>query len=165
MSVSFSRTLQTLQQQSWGHTWLLLPLVGVLLGLWLAWFLLFPMVAWERAVSLTLQNSSQALAIFPAAALRHLQTGQSAQVRLDDFPAAEYGTVTATVTDVDTVVQEGHIQVKLHLLNNPHSPIPRQRGLTGSAEVEVGKMTPAQLLWQTLRQSPTAADSPDEATP
>jgi multidrug resistance efflux pump len=82
----------------------------------------------------------------PAAALGKLHPGQHAAVRLEGFPWAQYGTIPAEVSRVADEIRDGKIRVELALGTALHTPIPLQHGLPGSVEVEVERVSPAQLL-------------------
>lgn len=82
----------------------------------------------------------------PPAALGRIRPGQSAQVRLDGFPWTQYGSISATVASVATEAHEGKIRVELTVRLDPASPIPVQHGLPGAVEVEVERVSPAELV-------------------
>lgn len=82
----------------------------------------------------------------PAAALGKLHPGQHAAVRLEGFPWAQYGTIPAEVSRVADEVRDGKVRVELALNTALHTPIPLQHGLPGSVEIEVERVSPAQLL-------------------
>ena len=85
----------------------------------------------------------------PSAALGRLRPGQSGTLRLQGFPWAQYGTISAKVTHVADEVRDGKIRVELALDPHSHSPIPFQHGLPGSVEVEVERVSPAALILRT----------------
>lgn len=80
----------------------------------------------------------------PPAALGRIQPGQPARMRLQGFPWAQYGTISATVSNVGTEVRDGRVRVEL-LVNSASSRIPIQHGLPGSVEVQVEYASPASL--------------------
>lgn len=82
----------------------------------------------------------------PAAALGKLYTGQHAAVRLEGFPWAQYGTIPAEVSRVADEIRDGKVRVELAIGTALSSRIPLQHGLPGSVEVEVERVSPAQLL-------------------
>jgi multidrug resistance efflux pump len=89
----------------------------------------------------------KALAQFPPdAALGRIHAGQLARLRLDGFPWIEYGTVTARVDRVAGEVRDGMVRVELALDPGQNTRIPLQHGLPGTAEIEVERTTPWQLL-------------------
>lgn len=85
----------------------------------------------------------------PRAAMGRIAPGQSAKVRLDGFPWAQYGTVAATVTRVASEIRDGTVRVELAVDESQPTRIPLQHGLPGSVEVTVERVTPAALILRT----------------
>ena len=85
----------------------------------------------------------------PPAALGRIRPGQHARLRLEGFPWAQYGSVTATVTNIASEIRNGSIRVELALDAHPESRIPLQHGLPGSVEVEIETLSPANLVLRT----------------
>jgi multidrug resistance efflux pump len=81
----------------------------------------------------------------PSSALGRIRPGQAARLRLDGFPWAQYGAVTATVSRVAGEVRDGSVRVELAVDRSSPS-IPLQHGLPGTVEVEVERATPASLI-------------------
>jgi membrane fusion protein (multidrug efflux system) len=81
----------------------------------------------------------------PAAAMGRIQPGQSALLRLDGFPWAQYGSVRATVSGVASEVRDGRVRVEFQVHPAVDSRIPLQHGLPGSVEVRVEQVSPANL--------------------
>jgi membrane fusion protein (multidrug efflux system) len=82
----------------------------------------------------------------PQAALGRVRPGQPARLRLEGFPWMQYGAVNATVTRVAGEVRDNSIRVELAVAGNSPAGIPLQHGLPGSVEVEVERVTPAELV-------------------
>lgn len=90
----------------------------------------------------------------PATALGRVHPGQPAQLRLDGFPWAQHGSVTARVQRVDAEVRDiarsdgrgPGLRVELAL--EPGAPMPPmlQHGLSGRVEVLLETVSPAVLL-------------------
>jgi membrane fusion protein (multidrug efflux system) len=108
------------------------------------------------------------IAQFPAgAALGRVHRGQTAAVRLDAFPWAEYGVVDATVSQVANEPQNGVIRVELRI-DRASASVPVSHGLTGAVEVEVERTAPLKLLLRTSGQmaaGPVPQASPPPAKP
>ena len=80
----------------------------------------------------------------PSTALGRIRPGQPARMRLQGFPWAQYGTISATVSSVGSEVRDGRVRVEL-LVNDSGSRIPIQHGLPGAVEVQVENISPANL--------------------
>jgi multidrug resistance efflux pump len=85
----------------------------------------------------------------PPAALGRIRPGQHARLRLEGFPWAQYGSVSATITNVASEIRDGSIRVEMALDSNADSRIPLQHGLPGSVEVEIETLSPANLVLRT----------------
>jgi membrane fusion protein (multidrug efflux system) len=82
----------------------------------------------------------------PSAALGKVRPGQHALLRLQGFPWAQYGTVSAQVARVAGEIRDGKVRVELTLSSASPSRIPFQHGLPGSVEVEIDRISPAALI-------------------
>ncbi len=82
----------------------------------------------------------------PSAALGKLRPGQSAVMRLQGFPWAQYGTLPAKVAQVAGDIRDGKVRVELAVSGPPPANVPLEHGLPGSVEVQVEQVSPAGLL-------------------
>jgi multidrug resistance efflux pump len=82
----------------------------------------------------------------PPAALGKVRPGQSAMLKLDGFPWAQFGTVPARVTRVADEIRDGKVRVELAVNGPAPSRIPLQHGLPGSVEIEVERISPAAMI-------------------
>jgi multidrug resistance efflux pump len=99
----------------------------------------------ERLAAIIPDGLLRVVASFPPSeAIGRVRKGQKAWLRLDGFPAAEYGPIVANVVSVGNEVRDGKVQVELALQLNPR--IPLQHGLPGTLEVEVDRISPASYL-------------------
>jgi multidrug resistance efflux pump len=85
----------------------------------------------------------------PSAALGRIQPGQPAQLRLEGFPWAQYGAVSATVASVANEVRNGQVRVELAVHPDAAPLIPLQHGLPGTIEIAVDHVSPAALILHT----------------
>jgi multidrug resistance efflux pump len=97
----------------------------------------------------------------PAQALGRIRPGQRARLRLDGFPWAEHGTVSATVTRIASEVRDGKLRVELAIDPGAGS-IPLQHGLPGHLEVEVERAAPYALV---LRAAGKLVEAAPESEP
>ena len=86
----------------------------------------------------------------PSAAMGRIQAGQRARLRLDGFAWTEYGQVSATVSRVASEPRSGRVRVELAV--NPESAplIPSQHGLPGKVEIEIERVSPAELAMRSV---------------
>ena len=123
----------------------------------------------EKLAAIVPQSKLAAIAQFaPPAALGRIRAGQTARLRLDGFPWAQYGTVKATVTRVANEVRDGSVRVEMAVDGSSNSAIPLQHGLPGTVEVEVERATPASLILRSagrMLAAPRAAFAVSAATP
>jgi multidrug resistance efflux pump len=82
----------------------------------------------------------------PSAALGKVRPGQQALLRLQGFPWAQYGTVSAQVSQVAGEIRDGKVRVELRVNSSSSSRIPFQHGLPGSVEVQIERISPAALI-------------------
>ena len=93
----------------------------------------------------------------PPNALGRIHPGQHARMRLEGFPWTQYGSVSATVTNLANEVRDGRIRVELMVDPNSGSRIPLQHGLPGTVEVKVEEISPGALV---LREAGRLLASP-----
>ncbi len=101
----------------------------------------------------------------PAAAIGRIRAGQLAEMRLQGYPWAQFGTIHAKVATVASEIRNGTVRVDLEVSAAPHSAIPMQHGLPGSIEVQVEKITPAALVMRNAGRMLTEPRSDVAATP
>lgn len=91
----------------------------------------------------------RAVAYFSAAVVGRVRPGQTARLRLEGFPWAQYGSLKATVSQVGNETSDGHIRVELSLDAAQTSAIPIGHGLPALVEIEVERISPAVLALRT----------------
>ncbi len=89
----------------------------------------------------------------PSAALGKLHPGQTAAVRLQGFPWAQFGVISARVSRVADEIRDGKVRVELAVISGGRSRIPFQHGLPGSVEVQVEQVSPATLVLRSVGQA------------
>lgn len=101
----------------------------------------------ERIGVILPSGKLQVIAQFqPSAAFGKVHPGQTAVLRLQGFPWAQYGTVPTTVSRVADEIRDGKVRVELAVDQAMPSRIPAQHGLPGSIEVEIERISPAMLI-------------------
>jgi membrane fusion protein (multidrug efflux system) len=95
---------------------------------------------------------------FPAqAALGRIRAEQRATLRLDSFPWAEFGTVSASVRRVAQEVRDGKVRVELSIEPGSTYRGRLEHGMPGSLEIAVERVSPAFLVLRMAGQRLTAA--------
>ena len=101
----------------------------------------------DRLATILPSGNLKILADFPPQVIGQLRAGQSASLRLEGFPATQYGRVMASVQRVAQETRAGKLRVELAISSaSQHSAIPLQHGLLGTVEVEVERISPALLI-------------------
>ncbi len=86
----------------------------------------------------------------PRQALGRIGVGQSARIKLDGFPWTQFGYLPARVTAIAGEVREARVHVEMALEDAASYGAPLQHGQPGLVEIEVERISPAQLLWRML---------------
>lgn len=150
MSISFSRAIDALHNQRFNHSFILIFMILTLL--WGKWFLEASIPLYQKTEVVEIINSSRALAQFPLAASLSLQPNQPAWIYLDGFSQSRKNVIEAQLTNVNSSIHKGYIQVDLLILQNQENAIPLQSGLTGMVEVEVERISPMVLVLRSVGQ-------------
>lgn len=106
----------------------------------------------------------RAVAEFPPSdALGRIRPGQHARIRFAGFPWSRFGTLPAIVSSVGSEPRDGAVRVELALDATAPTAVPLQHGLPLSAEVEVERLSPAELVLRAagrlVAAAPRTADS------
>jgi multidrug resistance efflux pump len=120
--------------------------------------------AGDRVCTIVPDGALKVVALFrPSVALGRIRNGQAARVRLEGFPWTQYGSATATVSNVSGEVRDGQVRVDLALNNASGSPIPLQHGLPAEVQVEIEHISPMALVLRSVgEQLRVNAASPDQ---
>jgi membrane fusion protein (multidrug efflux system) len=86
----------------------------------------------------------------PGKALGRIRSGQSARLRLESYPWAQYGLVRARVQSVASESRDGRVRVELGIEPEVPRGIVLEHGLPGELEVEVEKASPATLVLRSV---------------
>ncbi len=107
----------------------------------------------EKLASIVPAGRLEVVAQFPAEdAFGRIHTGQSATLRLEGYPWAEFGSVSATVAGVAREIRDGKVRVELEI--NPDSGFrgKLEHGMPGTLEVAIEQVTPLMLVSRTAGQ-------------
>ncbi len=117
--------------------------------------------AGAKLVTVIPQGDLVAVAEFePAAVLGRLHPGQAAQLRLDGFPWAQFGSVAATVSRVAGEIRDNRIRVEFTPQAGWPPGVTAQHGLPGTMEVTLERVAPAELLLRAVGQRLAGAGQP-----
>lgn len=150
MSNAFPRTLRSMEAEAFQRPLWALFLIVIVLMAWASWFYLGHLSIYEvssEAYIESFEGSTQRLvADFPPIiALDRIRPGQSAWLRIDQYPV-----IPVTVVSIDPNIYDGHMHVIFAL--QPDAELLLKPGLKGSVEVEVERLSPAALLLQVAKQ-------------
>jgi multidrug resistance efflux pump len=107
----------------------------------------------ENLASIVPSGQLRVVAQFPAeAALGRIQSGQLATLRLDGYPWAEFGSVSATVARVAQEIRDGNVRVELTINPSTRFRGRLEHGMPGTIEVAVEHVTPLALVMRTTGQ-------------
>lgn len=165
MASPFSRTLRSLNADSYLVSMVSLTIALVLLLLWLAWFVFAQITLYETSNTFKIVNDETVLVYFPHSAQTQIQPGQAALLRLDVPIGAEAATIPAMVMDVEIPLTAQQIVAELYVMSQ-FSPIPLRDGLTGKIDIEVEHISPATLVMRATRQlmdAPEVTVSPQDS--
>jgi multidrug resistance efflux pump len=107
----------------------------------------------ESLASIIPSGQLRVVAQFPAeGALGRIQYGQLATLRLDGYPWAEFGSISATVVGMAQEIRDGKVRVELAI--NPGASFRGrlEHGMPGTIEVAVEHVTPLALVLRTTGQ-------------
>lgn len=152
MSLSFSRSLRSLQQDSFGPALAALIVTSLLLIAWSAWFFLAKVTLYETSREFSIQRDGSLLVNFSPEALTRLRPGQAATLRLANGTTSEGQIFSALVMDTPEA-SDPNGQVEVYV----YSPESLQPGLAGQVQVEVEHVSPAVLV---LRSAGQFVDDP-----
>ncbi len=82
----------------------------------------------------------------PAAVIGKIHPGQSATMRLDGFPWAQYGVVPAVVSQVGAEIRNAQVRVEFTPQLPSAAALQLQHGLPGSIAVQIEQVSPAILV-------------------
>jgi multidrug resistance efflux pump len=117
----------------------------------------------QRIATIVAPGPLRVVASFaPRESSGRVRPGQTATLRFDSFPWAQFGTVTATTRAVGQEPRDGSIRVELEI-TEPNPAISLEHGMTAACEVAVESTTPLRLLLRSMSKlvtPPTAAPPP-----
>ncbi|MFN8492205.1 MAG: hypothetical protein U0350_31690 [Caldilineaceae bacterium] len=152
MSMPFTRSLRSLENDHFQRASLLVLLIAVLLAVWAGWLLAARLPVYAVSDGVRVEKTTNApsvkivAAFAPNIALGRIQVGQTAYIRFNSVAWLQAGAIPATVANVALAEQTNQVQVTFTSLAQPSGQPALLPGLTGSAEIEVERISPARLL-------------------
>jgi membrane fusion protein (multidrug efflux system) len=118
-----------------------------------------------RLATLVPRGDVRVVAYFkPNESVGRIKHGQTAIVRVENFPWTQYGTLLAEVTEVGSEPRDGRVRVELKLPNQD-GPIPAMHGLVATTEVRTEQLSPARLLLRLAGQPWTESNTSNAVNP
>jgi membrane fusion protein (multidrug efflux system) len=115
----------------------------------------------EKLAAIVPSGELRVIASFqPSSVFGRIRTRQPASMRLAGFPWTQYGSIPATVSSVGSEVRDGHVRVELAIDTTARFAVPLQHGLPGMVEVEVERVSPAELVLRTAGRILRSGGSP-----
>lgn len=145
--------MRSLELDSFRPTLLTLLAAALLLIGWTAWFLLAEVSLYAVTDHARLEMGEEALVVAefaPSEPVGRVRPRQVGRLRLEGFPPARYGMVSVTVSRVAKESQNGRVRVELVLDGTPDLPVSMQQSLPGTLEIEVERVSPAQLVLRAI---------------
>ena len=142
MSLPFSRSIRSLDIDSYRASRIGMILAIVILILLFAWFFFAKVTLYEVSSDLTFTEDDHVLAYFPKESLKRIQTGQPVILRVYTDPDQASLTLPGLVISTE----EDSEQVMIIMISDEAYSLPFHEDLTGQAQVEVEYVTPATLV-------------------
>ena len=148
MSIAFSRTTRSMNQDSFRPGLVGLATLILILVAWLAWFFLAPIPLYETSREFQVRRSGTLLVTFPPESLGRILPGQKAALSLSGAGGHPDQLYSAEVMNVPG---RGEDAVEVYLFSPPDA-LAQQPLPPGLVKVEVETVSPATLLLRSTGQ-------------
>ena len=142
MSLPFSRSIRSLEIDSYRASRVGMLLAILIMILIFLWFFLAKITIYEFSSQLEFIGNDRISAVFPEEPIKKIKTGQPAIVNLDLGPDLPRASLPAFVIDLDK--DQG--TVELIIISEQLQQIPLSEDITGQVQVEIEYVTPATLI-------------------
>jgi len=144
MSISFSRSMRSLQGDSFRPSLATLIVASVLIIAWFAWLAFAPVTLYETSQEWQVQRDGSLVVRFPEEAVSRLHPGQSATLEVQIMPNQPPTQLQAIVADTPSRTQNrlAPDTVKVSLLSEP---LPAA-ATGGTVKIAVETVTPLTLI-------------------
>ena len=150
MGTSFPRTTHSLQATNFRRAIFNLSLITLLLGIWFAWFFFSKVTLFEISEPVEITNDHILVVNYPLKSPDHFKRGQTALLKLAGALGSEIGPIPALVTNVESDLVVGQIQVESLVFWELAPPVPSGGTVIGQLEIEVEHVSPAILVVSTI---------------
>ena len=164
MSLQFSRSIRSLRLDSFRVSKIGLILATIILALLLVWFFFAKVTIYESTDKIEFQADGNVVATFTSEAIRRVEVGQRAVVRINVGKDQKTLSFPALVVDVNS---KKNIAELLVVYDNISSNFDYEQ-LTGRVEVEVEYVKPVELVLRATgnivndSQIPVSPQSPED---
>ena len=148
---TFTRSLQALQRDSRSQHFVTYLILLVLLAGWVIWFSIAPIPQYVQTDQARFVSDERLELLLSQASLSQVKRGQTAHLHLDQYLRTQTNGLTAVIVRINPTLTDGKYSAELQITNVPDRLV-LQRGLQGSAQIEVGQKTALQLILQQLTE-------------
>lgn len=142
MSLPFSRSIRSLEIDSYKASRVGMILAILILLAILLWFFLVKITIYEFSSQIEFIGNDRISAVFPDESIKKIRTGQPAIINLDLGPDLPKATLPAFVIEIDK--EQG--KAELIIVSENLYQIPLSEDMTGQVQVEIEYITPATLI-------------------
>jgi len=152
VSITFPRSMRSIQNDSSQSSLVTLFVVAALLIAWSLWFFWAEITLYEASRSVHITAEDTIVANFSPEAARRIRRGQSAILRLEADAGDQMKTMPAMVMAVTNENEDGPFQVELSpLLDTSLLPVLQENSIS-QAEIEVEHISPVNLVMRSSGQ-------------
>jgi hypothetical protein len=152
MSITFPRSLRSMQNDRSQSSLITLFVVAALLTAWSLWFFWAEITLYEASRSVHITAEDTIVANFSPEAARRIRRGQSAILRLEADARDQMKTIPARVMAVTNQNESGQFQVELFpLLKTSLLPVLNENSIN-QVEIEVEHISPIKLVMRASEQ-------------
>lgn len=150
MSTSFSRSIRSIESDSYRVSLTSLSLAMLLLLVWLLWFFLARVTIYEMSTTATFTNEETVVASYPPESYGRIKQGQKALLYIDDMIGTASGTIPAVVTEVHARSSKERIHVTIYPLFQEPMPTQPLNDTDVTVRIESEYVAPAVLVMRTV---------------
>lgn len=150
MTVPFSRTLRSMNLDTFRATWIGLILALLLVAALIGWFFLATVTLYEYSSSVTFQPDGHIYAVFPEEAMPRLRVGQNGLLKLSLTDGQGQNQISLPVLVVGKQPSQNQVEVLVMQGDVPAGISPEE--LSAQLEVAVEEISPGRLVMRASGQ-------------